>query len=639
MTARYKIFLKAITQLGFFENLNHLYYQIGLFSGLFKIQTPVESKNSKHADTFLKAAPFNFWPDPSKLLNTKSALGTIDQAKNILDGKFHLFGMTDAKIDLSPKSDLSHWSNKIHSLGNTEPFDIKFIWEPARFGWALKLAQAYYLTREEKYAQKFLELLMDFIDRNPLNLGPNWESAQEVALRLIALIIACDLMRGAKSFTSKRKEVLLRSIADHADRVPPTLSYAKAQNNNHLISEAVGLFTAGVFLPDHPHSKKWRHLGLKWFNKAIQRQIAANGEYIQHSTNYHRMMLMLSLWMNALLLGQGSELDQSIKEKLSCAVTWLYTHYDQLSGKVSNLGHNDGAHILPFSSSPYDDFRPILSAASRAFSGKPILEPGEWDDLSSWLGIPSIDHSAASSPESGYRIGNKSSWASLRAVKYKSRPAHADQLQVDLWYQGYNIARDPGTYQYNAPPPWDNGLARSCVHNTITINGKDQMLRAGRFLWLDWSQGKLLTKNRGTLSAEHDGYQFLNVIHRREVKNNSEKEWEISDFLLPQKPTQMKIRAAIHWLLPDFPFEIKNQIFSFSAPFGVFRLQISPEPKSPNGTFQIFHKGITIFGPSEENALLGWYSPSYGVKNPACSIVYSIQQNLPIKISSFFTFS
>ena len=59
---------------------------------------------------------------------------------------------------------------------------------------------------------------------------------------------------------------LYRSIADHADRIPPTLSYSRAQNNNHLVSEAVGLYTAGALLQQHPRSHKWKRIGLKYFN-------------------------------------------------------------------------------------------------------------------------------------------------------------------------------------------------------------------------------------------------------------------------------------------------------------------------------------------------------------------------------------
>ncbi len=90
----------------------------------------------------------------------------------------------------------------------------------------------------------------------------------------------------------------------------------------------------------------------------------------------------------------------------------------------------------------------------------------------------------------GWTMLQTNSWGSVRAVKYQDRPAQADQLHVELWWQGINIACDPGTYRYTAPPPWNNGLARTGVHNTVMVDGQEQMIRAGRFLWLDWAQAE-----------------------------------------------------------------------------------------------------------------------------------------------------
>ena len=243
-------------------------------------------------------------------------------------------------------------------------------------------------------------------------------------------------------------------IADHAERILATLAYAKAQNNNHLVSEAVGLYTAGIFLPQHPRSAKWKKTGNDIFNQAVQTQISPDGEYIQHSTNYQRMFLMLSLWMQYLLETEGKDFEEPIKKNLALATKWLIGQLDSLSGKVPNLGHNDGSNILLFSNADYSDYRPVIQASSRAFLAKAALPAGEWDDLCIWLGLP---HSPVL-PESidlkkswgENRIGTPDSWASMRAVQYDSRPAHADQLHVEIWHQGINIACDAGTYLYNA---------------------------------------------------------------------------------------------------------------------------------------------------------------------------------------------
>jgi len=64
----------------------------------------------------------------------------------------------------------------------------------------------------------------------------------------------------------------------------------------------------------------------------------------------------------------------------------------------------------------------------------------------------------------------------------------ADQLHVDLWHHGVNIARDAGNLSLQWRPPMEQRISGDWRHNTVIVDGKDQMRRAGRFLWLDWAQ-------------------------------------------------------------------------------------------------------------------------------------------------------
>jgi len=643
MASRYIRTLKAVFQIGLFENLNYLKYQCLLKGGLFRFLTPTVSRNQSLSASFFNPAWLDFWPSKETVLleNTTSA-ETINQAEIILNGEFPQFGVNPSEIDLSPKNELRHWSQPVPPFSGTGKQDIKFIWESARFSWAIKLAQAFYLTGEEKYAQFFWKKYAEFSKANPLNLGPNWESAQEVALRLIALIISINLIKDAKSSTIKRKTDLYKSIADHADRIPPTISYAKAQNNNHLLSEAVGLFSAGIFLPEHPHARKWERLGLKWFHDAVNNQISEDGEYIQHSNNYHRLMLTLALWMKVLLQYSGQKMDKQAHTKLSNASKWLMCQLDPISGQVPNLGHNDGSLILPFCPTPYEDYRPILQSASRIFLSEPAFNPGPWDDLCIWLGIP-VKEKRKQTPSflinpSIPRIGNSDAWASLRTAHFTSRPAHADQLHVDLWYRGHNITLDAGTFQYNAPPPWDNGLAQTLVHNTLMVNAKNQMLRAGRFLWLDWAQSKIVDQKDNLIRANHNGYRKLHAVHQRTLKRISTKKWEIIDLVFSSHQVSNEHQIDLHWLLPDWPMEFRGNTFTLSAPFGSVKLDISSDTKTNPSKFNFYKKGRSISGGVQEEPLLGWYSPTYGCKIPALSIRYSIIHTLPLTITSRFTF-
>src|SRR4029077_18696339 len=113
-------------------------------------------------------------------------------------------------------------------------------------------------------------------------------------------------------------------------------------------------------------------------------------------------------------------------------------------------------------------------------------EKGVPHPRSAWVGASRTTNLPGST---GYhRLGVENSWALVRAGRYTRRPFQSDQLHVDLWWHGLNLARDAGTYLYNGDPPWNNGFSGTAVHNTVTLDHQDQMRHAGRFLWVDWAQ-------------------------------------------------------------------------------------------------------------------------------------------------------
>ena len=209
---------------------------------------------------------------------------------------------------------------------------------------------------------------------------------------------------------------------------------------------------------------------------------------------------------------------------------------DPVSGRAPNLGANDGSLVLPLSASAYEDFRPTVQAAARAFL-RTSLPAGDWDDLALWLGLPPSEHTADSAAYAAEHLRATNSWAYLRASSWKTRLSHMDQLHVDLWWRGYNVAADAGTYLYNAPPPWDNPLVSSRVHNCLTVDGREQMTRGGRFLVLDWFPAyseHVLSARRpvlGQIRATHRGLASLGLRHERTLSVMESGIWRIQDEL------------------------------------------------------------------------------------------------------------
>ena len=472
-----------------------------------------------------------------------------------------------------------------------------------------------------------------------MNCGPNWESGQEVALRLIACLFAAQVFAPSARSTPQRTVGLLKAVVDHAERIPPTLMYARAQNNNHLVSEACGLYLAGVALPEHPHAAAWKKMGWRWLESALRSQIDPDGTYVQHSLNYHRMVLHLALLAQAGARTIQQEFSPAVKQRLAAATRWLLAQMDWPSGDVPNLGNNDGANILPFGASQFRDHRPVAQAAAATFLAERCLPAGPWDEMSAWLGIALLELAEMTTPVDSpaiQRLGNPEEWAILRGVHYRSRPAHADQLQVDLWYRGINVLLDPGTYAYTHKRIWNNGLVNNRVHNSPVIDDLDPMLRAGQFLWLKWDQAHWIEDEcqpGRLLTAEHDGYQRIGIRHRRALEWPAPGRWQVTDWFTPFGKARQH-RATLQWLLPAWEWSLDgSQIILTGSQFKLSLIvQAVPAEMLAVSQQRLVRGGRVILGKLSQAETFGWYSPTYGSKVEALSYQVDFNIHAPIKI-------
>ena len=570
----------------------------------------------------------------------------VSWANEIISGSVRLFGGDPVALTLGPNPPLYPWGDYEGGRVGYGVQDIKLLWEPARFNWAVQLMRAYHFTHNEEYPEAFWKHLETFLAGNPPYLGPNWTSGQEAAIRIISWSFVIKGIAASPSSTPQRMQSLARAIALHADRIPPTLIYARSQNNNHLLSEAAGLFTAGLLLPHHPRAKAWRRAGWAWINRGLQRQLEPDGAYIQQSVNYHRLMLHLALWVHTLAKASGETWPAASLVRLRAAEVWLRQRVDVKTGNVANFGHNDGANLIPLGD--YADFRSTVQAAGIAFAGRPGLAPGGWDELSERLGlrigagsggrVGEVQSPASSEfyrDSSGAILRNAQAWVGLRAGHFTHRPGQADQMHVDLWWQGQPVTLDAGTYRYSADAPWDNGLASGLVHNSITIDGKEPMTRAGKFLWLDWDQAEIKTCIPSELAAERNGYLKLGVRHHRIVQLVENGLWKITDDFKPNGVISRPHLYTLHWMFPDWPFKLENAQLSLESPHG--SIQISVEcsaPDQPQLHLQLIRAGVLQIGEGDFPAVLGWWSPTYNQKLPVLSLRGSFSGRLPARLTT-----
>ncbi len=552
----------------------------------------------------------------------------VEEAERVRNGELKYFAHKFVKTGFPPdwhKDSVSgkkldshkHWSE----ISDDGEMDIKFVWEASRFGMAYTLVRAYAFTRDEKHAEAFWELIQSWAESNPPNAGLNWMDGQEAALRLMAWIFAFYAFLDSPSSTSEWIAQFTVMAAAHAERIYKNIDYAISTHSNHTISEAFGLWLVGLLFPELKDAQKYFRLGHTLLEQEAAAQIFPDGTYSMYSVNYHRFILQIYLY--AIRLGElnGFRFSETLQSRVSKSIHTLYQLVDAQTGQMPVYGSNDGALVLPLNNCDFSDYRPLLQLGSYVTKRQFLFEPGAWDEDVFWLygadllaqrgRVGVTEKTQASFPEGGtYILHNVNSKAIIRCTDYQARPSHADQLHIDLWILGQNVACDAGTYLYSGQGIWRNGLAHTAVHNTVTVDGIDQMKMVSRFTWTNWSRGNVIQQNERLWQGQHDGYKP--IIHQRTVMALEGDRWLTLDHLQGKQ----NHHYALHWLLNDVRYERKENLILLSLDVQKYRVELGL--LDGRSTFSVVR--------GDPNSTRGWRSRYYGDKEPAISVMLEVDQ-------------
>jgi hypothetical protein len=670
--------LHALRELGPRSLSQYGLYSLALRSGAYRRRLPTQSWSQVELSKLLRgdipldpeqyaayrrasqpSSVFKLPPSNHPLLRAASK-AIVEEADGILQGRFRLFGIPGIQLGYPPDWHAyaplagvdagerirmqDHWS--AYNLEQL-PHDVKLLWEPSRFGWLFRLAQAYSLSGDRRYVEGFWTLYTSWHKANPPQLGLHWFSAQEVAIRLIALTFGAFTFSEVMEDEPQRWTDLLRGIAVHAERIPVTLSYARAQDNNHLLVESAALFLVGLCFPEFAKANHWKREGKSLFQDSLDRQVFEDGGYIQHSTNYQRLVLQLGILVAKAASDLGEPLNPPALKALADMAACLSALVDAEYGRTPNFGPNDGAMLLPMSTCDFEDYRPTLQAASYLFEGKPRYPSGRWDDLSLWLGLVTgakggvtverKEPIPSQFPQAGlYLTQGKGLKTIFRVAHFRNRPGHSDQMHLDIWYQGVNLARDPGSYLYNANPPWDNPFSGAWCHNTIALDNREPMLKAGRFLWLGWSQAIILghwgssQERVEVFLARHQPTRWSGNKHQRTVAMIDGEMLLVADDILGQGEHGITLNwnlADLVWHLEENRLKLQSEGFTTSLTWSV--------EKSRWG---LYRAGACISGQDlvESAAVYGWQAHTYAQLEPSLQLVVQTEGELPLRMVSLW---
>ncbi len=476
------------------------------------------------------------------------------------------------------------------------PGDIRPVWEVNRLGEVLLLAQAARLDRRGGHLRRAEALLADWAAANPPFRGPAWACGQEAALRALTLALVLALL-GADRNPPSGSQALLELCAQ---RIRATRAYARAQDNNHPVSEAAGLFAAALLLDRRAEAAQ----AAGDLAAAVERLVAPDGGFAQVSPGYVRLLLdtlSVAEWLRR--RHSAPAFASVIAERALAAGAWLFRLTDPETGRAPRIGVEDDSALADLALAGPRDARPSLERVARLFgdaSAGWAEEAGcDWLALPPGAKPPLWDRPARWRAEGTMGFASGEAFGLLRTGPLRFRPAQSDLLQFSLRDGSRDIIRDGGTGAYNPPDPWWwQALASAAAHNAVLFDEQEPMPRAGRFLLARWPALEALPD--GAALTTRSGCR-----HARRIQVQG-RVWTVTDEV--SGPFR---RVALHWRLAPLAWRL--------LPHGL---------EGPAARISVQADAPVVLRLDR-----GWESPAYGRIRPAPVLV----AQMPAPVSRIVT--
>ncbi len=370
--------------------------------------------------------------------------------------------------------------------------DVKFPWEMARCQHFLTLAQAWCLTRDQRYAEEILMQIRDFDTFNKVARGVNWTCTMDVGIRAANWAIALDLIKTCDGLDEDALGSGYACLFEHGQFIRENLENHYEVTSNHYLSNIVGLHFVGSVFKDTDFGTAWIEFALESVPREVDIQVLPDGADFESAIPYHR--LVLELFLASLRQAQhlGDDYSEHYKERLVQMTDYLA---DTLrpDGRMPVLGDcDDGRFIIATDMLTWDrqDPRHIFFPAALTLDQDRWLQvctPSSLWEAFWWgfdvAGLNSVpmrlkDHSTLF-PDAGIGV---SRWQDqylmvtnpiVGTVGFGNHK-HNEQLGFEYHDRGVPLFVDTGSYVYTGDAEGRNLFRSTAHHNTVQVDGVEQ---------------------------------------------------------------------------------------------------------------------------------------------------------------------
>jgi uncharacterized heparinase superfamily protein len=436
-----------------------------------------------------------------------------------------------------PGAEVSCFDLDVRSTGE-ELGDVKYVWELNRLQILHPLAAAA-ARGDDASRETVLAILEDWAEANPPYRGVNWVSGIEIAMRLVSIALTVAAVEPT-ALTSDTRMLFRRMIAAHG-RYLHAFPSKHSSANNHRLAEGLGLFIAGILLPDLAEASTWELEGRQILETEACRQILPDGVGVEQSPTYQAFVMEMLALAARIASDLGEPLAPTVATRLADGAQFLRWLIDDC-GHAPAIGDDDEGRVLAQPPDREPRYVASVLAAVAGLTGRPDLAPPTRDPhlRNHILGSAWADETQPALAglqvfeQGGYTCAKETIRGRRCHLVFDHGPlgfaplsahGHADALAIWLTIDDQPILVDAGTYLYFSGRDTRTRLRESLVHNTLSVQDRSQSKARPAFSWASQAKARLLDVARGaswSATASHDGYhRNFGVHHVRRVERLS----------------------------------------------------------------------------------------------------------------------
>jgi len=471
--------------------------------------------------------PAYFHQRPNRFFYDLNKLSTSDwpgawrknclaHADDLLQHKFTFFAFDNEPLGesidwnrdySSDKSIPLTYAHRLNYRRETSVGDVKYVWELNRHQHLVRLAQAYWITGDDKYAHEITTQITSWIEQCPYMHGVNWTSPMESALRLISWTWAFELIRSWPGLDESFTSLLISSVYQHLRFIDRHYS-RHSSANNHLIAEASGAYMTATYWSEIKNAPNFRRRAYQHLIRQCLIQNAPDGVNREQAFGYQ--FFVFDLLLLPALIGKANHEPFPVAywDRLE-KMAYFIASISDCNCNTPNVGDADDGCAIKLSGRREHRTQSLLNTAAMVFNRRDFKSctTSRLDEKTTWLFGPNAKHIYdqlnQTSPAPAPRANRPFCWGGYYVLRKGSTPAdealllfdcgplgwpataahaHADALSINLSIAGVMIMIDPGTFSYR-DNPWRAYFRSTAQHNTLTFGNDNQAQYLNRFLW------------------------------------------------------------------------------------------------------------------------------------------------------------